>query len=118
MHMLDRDAPARRDGGRHEHVVELLRVLVEKIGVALDVRDVRGHVDLSEQPIERGEDRARLRVLVAVTRNDDVRVRVQLQETLHECLEWTCKGEVISTMHNHPCGVINYLRRGVYAICL
>ena len=76
VHMLDPDPAAVGDRGRDEHVIELLRVLVEQVRVALDGGHVRGDVDLDEQVFERREDGARQRVLVVVARNDDVRVRV------------------------------------------
>ena len=72
MHMLDLDAPAERDRGRDEDVVELLRVLVEQVRVALDGGHARERVDLEQDAVKGGEDGAGLAVLVAVPADDDV----------------------------------------------
>lgn len=78
VHMLDFD-PAPRDGGRDEQVVELLRVLVEEVRVALDGGHARDRIGLEQDAVEGREDGAGLAVLVAVSADDDVRARVLFQ---------------------------------------
>ena len=93
MHMLDLDAAACDDRARDERVVELLRVLVEHVRVALDVRDARDGVDVLQDRRERREHGARLDELVAVARDEDARVGVQREQGLDECLWEVRAGE-------------------------
>ena len=86
VHTLDLDAAEGERGG-DEDVVELLRVLVEEVRVALDGGHARDDVGLDQEAVERAEDGARLAELVVVPRDDDVRERVALEEALDEVLE-------------------------------
>lgn len=86
MYMLDLDPAACDDRARDERVVKLLRILVEHVRVALDVRDTHDCVDVLQNRCERREHGARLDELVAIARDEDARVRVQREQGLDECL--------------------------------
>ena len=85
VHVLDL-RPAQGERGRDEHVVELLRVLVVEVRVALRGGHARERVGLEQEPVERREDGARLAVLVAVARDDHRRVGIEREEGGDEVL--------------------------------
>ena len=71
---------------RHEEVVDLLRMLLVDIRIALRGRDAHDVVDVGEQPVEGREDAARLQELVHVAAHDDVRAGVECEERGDESL--------------------------------
>lgn len=86
MHMLDLH-PSLFHPVRHEHMVQLLHVLVKRERVSLDGWYVREHVCLEEHAIERGEDGAREGELVEVSREDDGGGWVEGEDRFYECLQ-------------------------------
>ena len=91
VHMVDRNTAAECNRRRDKHMVKLLRVLVEKVRVALYIGHARGRVDLGQELRKWREDGARLRVLIVIACDNDVRVWVFLEEALDETLRGGCQ---------------------------
>ena len=68
------------DGGRHEHMIKLLLVVVEHVGIPLSRRDVREFIGLGNDAVESGEDGSCLYKLIEVSSEDEARRGVQLEE--------------------------------------
>jgi hypothetical protein len=81
------DFCSRLELGTNECVVELLRVHVKDISIALDGWDPRGFVNVFEMCAERIEDCASLSVFVKVPGSDDGRVSVDRQDRANKVLE-------------------------------
>lgn len=79
-------SPPPRNGIRHPDMVQLLGVLVEDVRVPLGHWHIGDLVDLVHETVERLEDRARLDVLVVVSRDDDAGPGVDLQKRFDEFL--------------------------------
>lgn len=67
-------------------MIQLFRILIEDVGISLHGRYTGNFVNFVEHVGQWLEDRPRLRVFIAVSRNDDVRMGILIENLLDQCL--------------------------------